>query len=72
MPSGSFSAGIPYLLIFRIMKYSFSSVPSFRRMAFGLIPAIRKPIFSYSARARRLPSANYTTEKHSVSRKNKA
>ena len=47
-----------YLLIFRIMEYSFSGVPSFRQIALGLTPVIRNPIFSYSALARVLPSTN--------------
>ncbi len=32
--------------ISRIIAYSLSNVPSFRRIAFGFTPVIRKPIFS--------------------------
>src|SRR5699024_4946933 len=34
------------LQISRIIAYSLSNVPSFRRIAFGFTPVIRKPIFS--------------------------
>ena len=47
-----------YRLISRIIEYSFSSVPSFKRIALGLTPVILNPIFSYKARARLFPSTN--------------
>lgn len=45
-----------YRVISLIKAYMFNNVPSFKRIAFGCIPQILKPNFSYKALARLFPS----------------